>query len=596
MVKRFRAFALGGLMLALSGAPAWADCKVNQIAALPVTMKGMQPLVPVKINGVDAMMMADSGAFYSMLMPAIASEQNLPKQSLPFGFSVVGIGGAAQPFLTVVKTFTLANVPIKNVEFIVVPGSDENAVGLLGQNILGLADVEYDFAHGVIRLMKAQDCGRIAMVYWEPGKAFSALPIERPTAARTTATVGAGYVNDAKIHVQFDTGASTSMMTLSAAKKAGIKMDDPAVVPAGQSWGIGRRLVRTWIVPVSSFKVGDEEIRNTKIRVGDFDMSEADMLLGADFFQSHRVYVANSQHMLYFTYNGGPVFDLTAKAEEQDRLTGQTKDSTASIDDGPEPTDADGFSRRGAALASRREFARAIADFDRAVAMAPTAPRYLSERGMAHWANGKPDLAKADFDAALKLKPDDVETLVDRAEFRLRSGDKPGAVSDLTAAAAAAPKADAVRLRLSSLFEGAGQLDAAIGQLDLWIPAHSDEAKTGQALNDRCWNRALLGKDLDLALKDCDRAVRLRPGVGSVLDSRGLVRLRLGQNEKAISDYDAALKLDPRIAWSLYGRGLAKQRLGQKAEGQADLDAALAISPGIAKLAAGYGIAGADAK
>ena len=36
------------------------------------------------------------------------------------------------------------------------------------------------------------------------------------------------------------------------------------------------------------------------------------MLIGADFFLSHRVYVANSQRKLYFTYNGGPVFNLTA--------------------------------------------------------------------------------------------------------------------------------------------------------------------------------------------------------------------------------------------------------------------------------------------
>ena len=34
------------------------------------------------------------------------------------------------------------------------------------------------------------------------------------------------------------------------------------------------------------------------------------MLIGADFFLSHRIYVASSQKKLYFTYNGGPVFNL----------------------------------------------------------------------------------------------------------------------------------------------------------------------------------------------------------------------------------------------------------------------------------------------
>ena len=43
------------------------------------------------------------------------------------------------------------------------------------------------------------------------------------------------------------------------------------------------------------------------------------MLIGADFFLSHRIYVASSQRKLYFTYNGGPVFNL-ARAREAGRL------------------------------------------------------------------------------------------------------------------------------------------------------------------------------------------------------------------------------------------------------------------------------------
>ena len=32
------------------------------------------------------------------------------------------------------------------------------------------------------------------------------------------------------------------------------------------------------------------------------------MLLGADFLRAHRVLVSHSQHKMYFTYLGGPVF------------------------------------------------------------------------------------------------------------------------------------------------------------------------------------------------------------------------------------------------------------------------------------------------
>src|SRR5581483_8091857 len=108
--------------------------------------------------------------------------------------------------------------------------------------------------------------------------------------------------------VQFDTGAATSLVGLRAAASAGKKPGDPGVEPAGYSTGIGRKAVQTWIATFPVLKIGDEEIHNARLRFG--DLGPFDMLLGDDFFLSHRVYVANSQHKLYFTYNGGPVFAL----------------------------------------------------------------------------------------------------------------------------------------------------------------------------------------------------------------------------------------------------------------------------------------------
>ncbi len=47
-----------------------------------------------------------------------------------------------------------------------------------------------------------------------------------------------------------------------------------------------------------------------KLRFGDLGLVDADMLIGADFFLSHRIYVASKQRKVYFTFNGGPVFNL----------------------------------------------------------------------------------------------------------------------------------------------------------------------------------------------------------------------------------------------------------------------------------------------
>jgi tetratricopeptide (TPR) repeat protein len=121
--------------------------------------------------------------------------------------------------------------------------------------------------------------------------------------------------------------------------------------------------------------------------------------------------------------------------------------------------------------------------------------------------------------------------------------------------------------------------ELAISQYDAWIGEHAHDEQLWTGLNGRCWARAMLGKELDKALDDCNAALRRGPRNSEVLDSRGLVHLRLGQYREAIEDYDAALRLQPRLAWSLYGRGLAKQKLGDAAGGAADIAAAVAIAP-----------------
>ena len=97
------------------------------------------------------------------------------------------------------------------------------------------------------------------------------------------------------------------------------------------------------------------------------------------------------------------------------------------------------------------------------------------------------------------------------------------------------------------------------------------------ALNSRCWYRGKAGKELDKALADCDESLKLKPGAPEVLDSRGLVYLRLGNYALSAADYMAALRLRPKEAWSLYGLGLAQRHNGQQAEADKNMRNALAI-------------------
>ncbi|HWS64590.1 MAG TPA: aspartyl protease family protein [Steroidobacteraceae bacterium] len=570
-------------------------CKIAKIAELPVTMIDMHPMVTAQINGVDAMFIADSGAFYSMLSPASTAEFKLSTFPAPFGLFVRGVGGAASVSVARVKVFTLAGVPIHNVDFLVGGGdAGGGGVGLLGQNVFSIGDVEYDLAKGAIRLIHEEGCKKVNLAYWVTGTSqpYSMMDIEWTT-PRSPHTTGTATINGVSIRVMFDTGAYTSVLSERAAERAGVRVDSPGVTDAGYSRGIGQHPVKTWIAPFASFKLGDEEIRNTRLRIGEPGIDTADMLIGADFFLSHRIYVASKQHKLFFTYNGGAVFNLKPSPAPDPAQVPSSAATPAPASDAPpaesapdEPKDAAAYSRRGTAFAARRDFQHAIADLDRACELAPDEPNYFYERGIARRDSGQPIPALADFDQAIKIKFDHVPALAARAELRLQNGDAVAAVEDLEAADNAAAKEADVRFRLGLDYQHADLMPQSVAQLDLWIAAHGDDARLGQALGNRCWAKALLGQDLKSALKDCDSALgrigKKNTGSAAVLLSRGVVRFRLGDYDKSIADFDAALALRPKSAWSLYGRGIAKIRRSKAVEGQADLAAAAAIWPSIA--------------
>jgi tetratricopeptide (TPR) repeat protein len=181
--------------------------------------------------------------------------------------------------------------------------------------------------------------------------------------------------------------------------------------------------------------------------------------------------------------------------------------------------------------------------------------------------------------------------LLQRALVHIGAGDTAAAVADLDAADRIAPKQDAVRLRMADGYVLADRLDQAVAQYDLWIAARDQDVRLAVAMNGRCWARALQGTALDKALADCNAALKLRRDSPDILDSRGLVRLRLGDFDQSIADYDAALKQRPDNAWSLYGRGLARLKKGMSNEGRSDIAAAIAARPDIAEKAAHYGLA-----
>jgi tetratricopeptide (TPR) repeat protein/predicted aspartyl protease len=583
--------ALAAVMLLTATAPCRAACQLGQLAQLNTTIEGDRALVPVQFNGEDSTMMVDSGAFYNLISLATATHARLRLEQPPYGFMLSGMNGDTPVSFATVKEFKIANQIVPKVLFIV-GGTDfgAGASGLIGQNLLGMKDAEYDLAKGIIRLMQPKGCGKQSLAYWAQTETRSVIDIE-PLTEASYHTIGYAYLNGSKIRVMFDTGVPASMLVRRAAERAGFDVNGPDVQPLGPSTGLGHGWFPTWSARFDSLKIGGEEIRNARLRVGDTSSTDVDMFLGLDFFLSHHIYVSNDQRRMYFTYNGGPVFNLSAVKSQPPPETGPPESPAPAAAGQGETADAAELSRRGMALAARHDYEHALENLKRACELAPQESTYFAQRGQVEWQSGHADLAIKDFDQALLLKTDNLEALIARSQFRQRSGDIPGAASDLDAAANAATKEAAIRLDFGQAYQQMDLNRQAIVQFDLWIAVHPEDARLVVALNDRCWARALLGDQLDLALADCNKALSMNSKFAAALDGRGLVRLRRGEYQKALSDYNDSVALQPKNAWALYGRGLTKLHLGMNAQGQADIEAAQAANPNIGELAQKYGIA-----
>jgi tetratricopeptide (TPR) repeat protein/predicted aspartyl protease len=549
---------------------------MESILVLPVTMAGLQPLVTVKLDGTEVHLLMDTGSVFSFVTPEAARRADLNVGFAPEGLWVGGLGGEVRPEKTTVRDFTVGRQTLHRVDLLVYGDrfSANGVDGILGQNFLRLADIEIDLADGVARLIRTHGCEHANLAYWAGARPVSVLDI-LATDPKAPHIIAPAEVNGTAIRVMFDTGASASHLSLRAAQKAGVTPQSPGVVPGGLRFGLGDAARDSWIAPFKSFRLDAEETQNTRLRIGDLGAlpRDVDMLLGADFFLSHHVFIDYGGRRLFFTYNGGPVFDLGAQGPA-------TATAPPAV---PAAASAADLDRRAAASLARGELPAALADFGLAIAAEPGNAQYRLHRAAALVRSGDVRQGLTDLDEALRLQPNLTEALMLRAAIRIRSGNLDGARADFAAAEAGAPDRYELPLEEAGAYTASGRYPMALELLDRWIAAHPQDERRYDALAQRCLVRGMLDQDLNAALSDCNSARSHESGNSQILFNRGIVQLRRKEYARAIRDFNDSLALQPRRAPTLYARGLARLASGEQAGGDADLQSALAIEPAVSR-------------
>jgi predicted aspartyl protease len=328
MDRSRRAWAAVALCAGLSASYAHGACKIAQISELRVARVGNRPMIDGQINEQPIKILVDTGSYDSFISGGAARRLNLPIRDNP-GPSAAGrgIGGETQQRNTVVERLKIDRFSADGLRLNVTVsklGEDPNSFAfVLGSDFFAHFTTEFDLAHGAIRLLRPDGCKPEQLVYWD--QAYFLADLERMSGADHL-MYSRVLVNGTRARAVLDTGATMSFISIVAARSAGVKPGDPGVEESGPVTGLAGAPIPTWVGRFDTFSFGNETVRNAKLRIGDLFGNDRDerlgshiaqvseglpeLILGADFFQAHRIVILPSEHTALFTYNGGPVFQV----------------------------------------------------------------------------------------------------------------------------------------------------------------------------------------------------------------------------------------------------------------------------------------------
>ncbi|WP_330458395.1 tetratricopeptide repeat protein [Streptomyces sp. NBC_00820] len=230
---------------------------------------------------------------------------------------------------------------------------------------------------------------------------------------------------------------------------------------------------------------------------------------------------------------------------------------------------------RGATHQSLTDFPSALADLDRADALCPDDAEILGERAETYRMAGRFEEAGTEFDRAVALDPADSYALACRAVCRHALGRLDEALADFDRALALDGTYTWALVRRARLRRARGELDESFADLDLAVSLAGSSAWVASERGDAY----RLASRYEEAVTELSRAVELQPEYASALASRGVACRELGRHEEALADLDRAIALVPGYSWALGHRAQCKRELGDEEGMFADLRLAVEADP-----------------
>lgn len=227
------------------------------------------------------------------------------------------------------------------------------------------------------------------------------------------------------------------------------------------------------------------------------------------------------------------------------------------------------YNNRATAYSAKRDYNRAIQDFNQAITLSPKYAAAYNGRGIAHYGLGLThgaskdyDLAIQDYSAAIRLSPAYPSAYYNRGvalEARGMEQDKTG-----------------------NYDQAIGSYNQAIQDLTQTIHLSPNFASAwygrGRAYESRGYEGAI-AEDYEHAIQDYNQAIRLNPRDEVIYRFRAFAFNELGNYDHAIQDLNEAIRLNPKDAIAWLARGTSWEHNGDDDRALQDLNESIQLDP-----------------
>ena len=225
----------------------------------------------------------------------------------------------------------------------------------------------------------------------------------------------------------------------------------------------------------------------------------------------------------------------------------------------------------GVAYDNRGDTERAVQEYNRAISLDPASGSSHRYRGNKYKLEKDYDHAIFEYTEALRLNPSDSLSLSNRGIAHTNKRDYSLALTDFDEAIHLDPTLANAFIGRGIVFRAKGENEKALADFNRAISLQKNFAVL---YLHRCAVRSVLNQDLNLAISDCDEALRIIPNYSFALVDRAYIFLKVGEIAHSIADFDTVLQRQPNNAYALYGRGLAKEKAGDDLAAKNDFAAA----------------------